>query len=488
MGRKRGLILRHQSAGSPPALVPATQPIMGKDQKLVHPGTQDHLDYIWIDTCCIDKSSSAELQEAINSMFAWYMSASICYAFLHDLPPLTPDTCWSGITSCRWFTRGWTLQELIAPGSLVFFDSSWAARGTRQSRASEICATTNIDQRILRRDKSDDVRGMLEEISVARRMSWASGRETTRIEDQAYCLLGLFDINMPMLYGEGPKAFARLQQEIIETTDDCSVLAWGFRSSLPSSRLSSTNLLIQLLPPDPLSIFAQSPAQFAYAANWAPGRVDEFNRPAFALGQRGITISLPIVDDPVVGNSHIKYAIIGCTYVNPPHFLALPLIKATYLDANTFEEDQEYVRTSSCMPIPILASLAEQNAKWSTVCIRKPLGLRTAKILRASHPPVLITCTSPSPLQVDALYPVQPSGDRHVTCEVGIVQPPKRPNQKSEKDPGPERPAAELYFPPARYLPMLPGEESGLLDSEGVKHRETGSRCDSLQLNASNGE
>ncbi|RSL61463.1 hypothetical protein CEP54_006201 [Fusarium duplospermum] len=199
--------------------------------------------YIWVDTCCINKSSSAELSEAINSMFNWYHRSQVCYAYLCDVPTMH-------FTQSEWFSRGWTLQELIAPKQLEFFDSQWRRIGNRLSLLDPIVNVTAIDRRVLNRgqhdrycpaqandsvsswycrcgwyDSSRTFHQLLSSFSVATRMSWASGRVTTRVEDQAYALLGLFNVNMPLLYGEGTKAFRRLQEEIIRISNDQSILA-----------------------------------------------------------------------------------------------------------------------------------------------------------------------------------------------------------------------------------------------------------------------
>ncbi|KAF4852522.1 Vegetative incompatibility protein HET-E-1 [Colletotrichum siamense] len=175
--------------------------------------------YIWVDTNCIDKKSSAELSEAINSMFSWYRGSEICYAFLEDFPG---DTLTKDISRCRWFTRGWTLQELLAPERLEFFDATWQSCGTKFSLCEKLSKATGIDAKTFREPTSIGL------TCVARKMSWASSRETTRVEDMAYCLLGLFDISMPLLYGEGIHAFRRLQEEIIKVSTDQSIFAWNF--------------------------------------------------------------------------------------------------------------------------------------------------------------------------------------------------------------------------------------------------------------------
>lgn len=174
-------------------------------------------DYLWMDTCGIDKSSSAELQEAINSMYVWYKQAGICIAYLDDIGSRSDD-----IGASIWFTRGWTLQELLAPSEVLFFTKSWDFFGTKTGMCRTIEEITGISAAVLCSGQTDN-------ISIATKMSWASGRDTTRVEDQAYCLLGIFDINMPTIYGEGQKAFKRLQEEILKKSNDQTILAWGTR-------------------------------------------------------------------------------------------------------------------------------------------------------------------------------------------------------------------------------------------------------------------
>lgn len=178
--------------------------------------------YIWIDSCCIDQASSSELSEAINSMYHWYARADVCYVFLVDVPT-GEDHQLEG--SCfrrsRWFSRGWTLQELIAPLHVVFLSKDWINIGSKRERASLVTDITAIPFNALLHAES------LDKFSVAQRLSWASKRETTRVEDQAYSLLGIFDINMAPLYGEGDRAFRRLQEEILRRIPDQSLFAWG---------------------------------------------------------------------------------------------------------------------------------------------------------------------------------------------------------------------------------------------------------------------
>jgi hypothetical protein len=189
---------------------------------------EDGLEYAWVDTCCIDKSSSAELSEAINSMFTWYKNAVVCYAYLADVSKANVDEEFS---KSRWFTRGWTLQELLAPAGVTFYSRSWIKMCTKENQAERIAEITGIDIAVLLgAPEYGGKTASLGSFCVAKRMSWASNRETTRAEDMAYCLLGIFDVNMPLLYGEDSRAFLRLQKEIINRFDDDSILAWGLET------------------------------------------------------------------------------------------------------------------------------------------------------------------------------------------------------------------------------------------------------------------
>jgi hypothetical protein len=180
----------------------------------------DGLDYFWIDTCCIDKSSSAELTEAINSMFRWYRSAVKCYVYLSDVSTPGhgenddfPRSTWQlAFRKSRWFTRGWTLQELLAPAIVEFFSSEGGRLGDRKSMEQQIHEITRIPIQALQ--------GIpLSYFSVDERMSWAAHRLTKRPEDKAYSLLGIFDTQMPSIYGEGrDHAFNRLRRTIAESS------------------------------------------------------------------------------------------------------------------------------------------------------------------------------------------------------------------------------------------------------------------------------
>jgi hypothetical protein len=176
---------------------------------------RDGLRYFWVDTCCIDKSNNTELSEAINSMFRWYHDAAKCYVYLSDVSVGSsnendqsfPWTWEPAFRKSRWFTRGWTLQELIAPASVEFFSVEGKRLGDKKSLERQVHEITGIAIQALQG-------GPLSDFSITERMSWAANRGTKREEDKAYSLLGLFDIHMPPIYGEGSNAFIRLHDEI----------------------------------------------------------------------------------------------------------------------------------------------------------------------------------------------------------------------------------------------------------------------------------
>ncbi|KAH8894445.1 HET-domain-containing protein [Thozetella sp. PMI_491] len=183
---------------------------------------KDGFEWVWIDTCCIDKSSSAELSEAINSMYQWYRNAKICYVYLADVTyrPFDFESTLEEFQTSEWFTRGWTLQELIAPSSMHFFAKDWTEIGTKRSLLKNIHTAAGVAKEVLEGEQVPAAR------SIAERMAWAADRKTSRPEDVAYCLLGIFQVNMPLMYGEGHRAFERLQQEILRQEEDYTILAW----------------------------------------------------------------------------------------------------------------------------------------------------------------------------------------------------------------------------------------------------------------------
>lgn len=178
---------------------------------------KDKLRYVWIDTCCINKAVFIELQDAINSMFRWYQDAAKCYVFLSDVSTakqgdnVSHADAWErAFQASRWFTRGWTLQELLAPREIQFFSLEGIEVGTKQNLKDLIHKVTDIPIEAL-------LGSPLSDFGVEARFSWAEKRQTTRKEDRAYSLLGIFGLFMPLMYGEGPKnAFQRLKKVIQE--------------------------------------------------------------------------------------------------------------------------------------------------------------------------------------------------------------------------------------------------------------------------------
>ncbi|KAL8659877.1 MAG: hypothetical protein Q9202_006922 [Teloschistes flavicans] len=226
----------------------------------------DGWQYVWVDTCCIDKTSSAELSEAINSMYRWYKEAQVCYVYMVDLTGMRKND----FMASRWFQRGWTLQELLAPDIVIFYDSNWEEVGTKSSLEKFVSHATRIAREHLAHPTL---------ASVAAKMSWAASRKTTRAEDIAYCLMGLFDVNMPLLYGEGQKAFQRLQEMILQKTCDESIFAFN----------------------DPFAFsigpFAQSPDAFAESGDISPRSFSRLYRRPTVMTNMGLEIEIHELPD-----------------------------------------------------------------------------------------------------------------------------------------------------------------------------------------------
>jgi hypothetical protein len=283
------------------------------------------MDLTWLLTnpcLSIDKSSSAELSEAINSMFKWYRDATVCYAFLIDVTENLEAVMYPMISSSRYFMRGWTLQELIAPRNVQFFDRNWIPLGTKATLGSLISSTTGIPNNIL-----ENMTNMWS-TSIACRMSWASARTTTRAEDMAYCLLGIFGVNMPLLYGEGEKAFLRLQEEIIKMSDDQSIFAWDTGSARSAA-------------------LAAWPSNFADSGNVVPIPRDPSAMP-YTVTHMGLHITLTMLEfetSAYFGGHEIHMVLLQCQYrddftkqlvmylrdTNTPHVFARCSYRGAYL-------------------------------------------------------------------------------------------------------------------------------------------------------------
>ncbi|KAK4164699.1 hypothetical protein QBC43DRAFT_210237, partial [Cladorrhinum sp. PSN259] len=238
--------------------------------------------YIWIDTCCIDKTNSPELCEALNSSYYWYEAADVCYADLSDVPPLSSTK--SRFKCSRWFTRGWSIQVLLAPTFLEFIDKGWAPIGIREEWATVVHLATRIALKDL---------ANFRECSVATKLSWAANRQTAHLEDRAYSLLGLLGVTMPPIYGEGEYAFARLQLEVIKRCDDESIFAC--RESLHKKKSSSddpSEIAMQrgLQTSRTSPILAQCPTCFRDSRGLVIHRFDTHRR-GFTMTNAGLDMS-----------------------------------------------------------------------------------------------------------------------------------------------------------------------------------------------------
>jgi hypothetical protein len=254
-----------------------------KISKCCEQALRSGFEWVWVDTCCINKESSSELTEAINSMYEWYWQAEICYAYLVDVSAEDDRAAFhSNFENSNWFNRGWTLQELLAPAVVEFYDRDWTFIGTKCSLVSSLEKATTIETKHLINRES------IVNATIGTRFSWASMRKTTRPEDMSYCLLGLFSVNMPLLYGEGTRAFYRLQLEIIKWSSDHTIFAWNPR---PGDTYEI------------MGIFAPSPRQFKdtariKCANMPRAVPVESMYSTYNITNRGLRISLPRLDTP----------------------------------------------------------------------------------------------------------------------------------------------------------------------------------------------
>ncbi|CAO1597001.1 hypothetical protein XANCAGTX0491_000831 [Xanthoria calcicola] len=269
--------------------------IVGACQKVL----EEEIHYLWVDTVCIKQDNPMELSTAINSMYRLYSNAEVCLAYLSDYPSAEVQT----LCQSDWFNRGWTLQELVAPEVVKFFDKDWGSIGERRQLAEELWHQTRIAKAFLVANLS------VESASISERMSWMAGRKTSVPEDTAYCLLGIFGVNMPLLYGEGKeRAFLRLQEEIMRYSDDHSLFVWKTEEQHPTG--STVSFYTGLL--------ASSPDCFRSTGNYSRYNVPDDNRP-YQMTNKGIAIDLRVLD----GSSYDAYprgtfiGILNC-YSNGP--------------------------------------------------------------------------------------------------------------------------------------------------------------------------
>ncbi|KAF2235600.1 hypothetical protein EV356DRAFT_113016 [Viridothelium virens] len=308
-----------------------------------------------VDTFCIDKSSSAELSEAIDSMYLWYEKANKCYTYLEDVPAdVNTKSIGSELTRTGWATRGWTLQELLAPPVVMFYSKDWVQIGTKDTLSYVLSRTTGIDEDLLTRKK------VLDQASIAKRMFWAGRRNVTRPEDIAYCLMGIFSVNMPMLYGEGgTKAFLRLQEEIMKHSDDHSIFAW-------TDEEASSDAFHGLL--------AVHPSRFRLSKSVIPYK-DREERVSYSMSNRGVCIELYLTHLPDEG-PNIYAAPLDCPV--PPRFGDHAFL-AIYLQKLPGGQRQ-YTRVK----IGCLAEIRDRGA-LHTIYVRQAIVIPTLAGVYPSH-------------------------------------------------------------------------------------------------------
>jgi hypothetical protein len=304
-------------------------------------------------------------------MFSWYKSSLLCYVYLSDVVKTELKNDSDMLHRSRWFTRGWTLQELLAPTYVIFYDKNWLALGTRPIFAYELHKITSIDEVALGRNPPS-----LNTFCVARRMSWAAKRTTTREEDMAYSLLGLFDINMPLLYGEGMRAFTRLQEEIIKKSNDDSILAWGLNAVSSTSEPKPTPPMPGLISSTTDSAMQPSP----YNTVLAPSPTDfkgcqslSFNATAgfpFTLTNVGLQVEMLCIPLPSNSDFNDCISILDCELDSQPDFVGIPLFQS---GPDSPGHHTKYIRGVAVTVTPRLAAECSLR-QFTIVTERKMVG------------------------------------------------------------------------------------------------------------------
>ncbi|KAI0513252.1 HET-domain-containing protein [Xylaria bambusicola] len=311
-----------------PARTPQVDKICGAAQTARDLGIK----WIWIDSCCVDRANAVEQTESINSMFKWYRDAKVCIAYLSDVQKQEPhndvptperfDSLERQGPSI-WFSRGWTLQELLAPRNMRFYDKDWNFIGTKITQSHTLERITGIDSHYLTGEKH------FATACIATKMSWMAGRTTTRIEDIAYSMLGIFNITMATQYGEGIRAFMRLQETLLSTSRDESLFAWRMPerdAGIRSIRDANQDIAWDS---DEWGLLALSPDWFKDSAHVTTEHPPDVERPlkSFEMTQGGIiapiskvywsrlyqclliigvTVPVGLVMLPFIGKSQVK--------------------------------------------------------------------------------------------------------------------------------------------------------------------------------------
>ncbi|KAJ3541503.1 hypothetical protein NM208_g4581 [Fusarium decemcellulare] len=272
---------------------------------------QRGLQWIWVDNCCINKSDTSELSESINSMFKWYSEAVVCLTYLADVRQSARPAAGSQIFQSfetgemsKWFTRGWTLQELLAPRDLLFYDTDWNFLGSKRELAASIEQITGIAAQYLTGEK--DFRGAC----IAAKMSWLAHRETTREEDMAYSMFGIFNLHLPIQYGEGKVAFLRLQDALISKNDE-SLFAWKMPPEGPGPAYQIIPDSAVDLGPDEWGLLAASPKWYEHC-----GKMTTQSKKIVMRHRGGFTRTPQGISGPISKKNHYVTAVLtGLTVV-----------------------------------------------------------------------------------------------------------------------------------------------------------------------------
>jgi hypothetical protein len=345
-------------------------------------------------------------------MFRWYQEAAVCYAFLEDVQKVEE------LAGAKWFTRGWTLQELIAPKHLIFYNSGWQEIGTREDLAYKVTDITGIDLEALHGSNS---LSYVRETSLAKRIAWAANRITTRDEDIAYCLMGLLEINMPLLYGEGgTKAFVRLQEECIKLKLDQSFLTWLLHPC--DRRLMDSNA----------SFLASHPTYFERCSRVS---ITSDDVDPFSINNKGLQIRLPVFQDNRNHISSVYFAVLACYSedVQPEHHIGIRLY-AVERSADTFVilPDRSH---------RILRSAEVHSARLRDCCILRTSKYSTGGLLSINSPSLLLQIWQPETLHLDTSR--FPSTWKPLVSGKALVAIPNPPKQTSY---------GILLHPPPPYL------------------------------------
>ncbi|KAI1791159.1 HET-domain-containing protein [Ganoderma leucocontextum] len=320
----------HKAGRTPPN--PLSR-VREKTRKCCELACSQGFQYVWIDSCCGDRSHVAELSKDVQSQFLYFSLAHVCYVYLPDVGGCDPRVTDSPFRASKWHTSPWALQELIAPDMVIFYSKEWTVLGTKQNLAPLLEEITGVPATVLifKEDPTS--------FSVAARMSWASQRQpTARPEEQAYSLLGIMGVSMDVPpYGEGWRAFQRLQEEITKQLADTTVFVWGDKPALSYSEVTR---IVRGLPPvsaahthhaDESFLFAPAPSVFK--SGFAETRsmphlpigdtmytLDTSNLSTFTVTSNAVLAHIPVIE---LKDQRILIAFISCSMDNKPLGLVL---------------------------------------------------------------------------------------------------------------------------------------------------------------------